>query len=519
MKNVLIVDDTKANRIFITECFHGEGYEAKAVGSGKEAMKLLLKETYRFVVLDVKMPFISGTQLLKWIKENNIDTKVIMITAYATVKNALECINNGAIDYIQKPFTTNRFKKFIGDIEKKIKGEYIFGSSAGQRIVDNTLDFSIDTEYAAAERMPDDVISRQAEEIIKQNTVTNLFEMIPYSILILNSQRQIVYSNYHFFKFIGINLEEQVHGLRPGEILKCVHSKERSTGCGTTEHCSVCGAVDAILESQDTRMPVSRECLMTLEKNDTMSSMELLIYAAPAGMIDEDYTILVVKDISQEKRRQAVEKIFFHDILNSSWAVKGLINCVEKSLSKEHKSREIIDHASEAADIMIDEIKTQMDLMYAEKGELKLNSSTFPLKAIISRFIRHYESIFDCKVDLRCEEEFTVKTDKVLLLRVINNMLKNALEASENEMIKVTIKEVKNFIEISVDNKKYIPRKVQLQIFKRHFSTKGEGRGLGTYSMKLIGEFYLKGYIKFTSDEEKGTTFIFGLPYDSMNNN
>ncbi|WP_076719168.1 response regulator [Clostridium pasteurianum] len=119
MKNVLIVDDTKANRIFITECFHGEGYEAKAVGSGKEAMKLLLKETYRFVVLDVKMPFISGTQLLKWIKENNIDTKVIMITAYATVKNALECINNGAIDYIQKPFTTNRFKKFIGDIEKK----------------------------------------------------------------------------------------------------------------------------------------------------------------------------------------------------------------------------------------------------------------------------------------------------------------------------------------------------------------------------------------------------------------
>lgn len=512
MKNVLIVDDTKANRIFITKCFQEEGYEVKAAASGKEAVEILSKEDYRFVILDVKMPSMSGTQLLKWIKENNINTKVIMITAYGTVKNAIECINNGAIDYIQKPFTMNRFKKFIIDIEKRITGKYIFNSAAVENNIDNPLEVNLDTEYAPAERMVDDVISRQAEEIIKQNTITDLFEMIPYSILVLNYHRQIIYSNNYFLKFIGINLEDQSNGLRPGEILKCVHSSERSSGCGTTEHCSVCGAVEAILESQNKKIPVSRECLMTMEANNRIASIELLVYAAPAGMIDKDYTILIVKDISKEKRRQAVERIFFHDILNTSGAVRGLIDCVEKSLSPEHQSKELINHASEAADVMINEIKTQLDLVSAEEGKLKLNLSTFSLKEIISKFIKYYESIFDYKIQFKCEIDFIVESDKVLMLRVINNMLKNALEASENEMISIQIEKVKNFIEICVHNKKYIPRNVQLQIFKRHFSTKGEGRGLGTYSMKLIGEFYLKGYIKFTSDKDMGTRFIFGVP-------
>lgn len=87
----------------------------------------------------------------------------------------------------------------------------------------------------------------------------------------------------------------------------------------------------------------------------------------------------------------------------------------------------------------------------------------------------------------------------------------NALEASEDEVINVGIQKNENHVEIYVHNNKYIPRNIQLQIFKRSFSTKGKGRGLGTYSMKLIGEDHLKGYIRFTSEKDKGTRFIFGL--------
>jgi sensor histidine kinase regulating citrate/malate metabolism len=58
-----------------------------------------------------------------------------------------------------------------------------------------------------------------------------------------------------------------------------------------------------------------------------------------------------------------------------------------------------------------------------------------------------------------------------------------------------------------VHNDAPIPREVRLQIFQRAFSTKGPGRGLGTYSMKLLSQRYLGGDVSFTSSEEGGTTF------------
>ena len=65
---------------------------------------------------------------------------------------------------------------------------------------------------------------------------------------------------------------------------------------------------------------------------------------------------------------------------------------------------------------------------------------------------------------------------------------------------------------IWVHNLAVMPRSTQLQMFQRSFSTKGNDRGLGTYSIRLLTERYLKGEVSFTSDEAKGTTFILRLP-------
>jgi sensor histidine kinase regulating citrate/malate metabolism len=67
-------------------------------------------------------------------------------------------------------------------------------------------------------------------------------------------------------------------------------------------------------------------------------------------------------------------------------------------------------------------------------------------------------------------------------------------------------------VRISVNNSRVMPRHVQLQIFNRSFSTKGAGRGIGTYSMKLLGESYLKGRVGFRCEEAFGTTFFIDLP-------
>jgi signal transduction histidine kinase len=87
-------------------------------------------------------------------------------------------------------------------------------------------------------------------------------------------------------------------------------------------------------------------------------------------------------------------------------------------------------------------------------------------------------------------------------------MVKNALEAcKEDERVTLSSQLSKGGVSFSVHNPGQMPREVQLQLFKRSFTTKGTGRGLGTYSMKLLTERYLKGKISFASSETDGTTF------------
>jgi signal transduction histidine kinase len=109
-------------------------------------------------------------------------------------------------------------------------------------------------------------------------------------------------------------------------------------------------------------------------------------------------------------------------------------------------------------------------------------------------------------------EPFSIDTDPVLLRRILGNMTKNALEASEsNGVVTLSAFQKGEKSTFSVHNNSYMEREVQLQVFNRSFSTKGKGRGIGTYSIKLFSEKYLKGKVYFDSSRKKGTTFYLEL--------
>lgn len=92
-------------------------------------------------------------------------------------------------------------------------------------------------------------------------------------------------------------------------------------------------------------------------------------------------------------------------------------------------------------------------------------------------------------------------------------MVKNAVEASQaGQPVTVGCRQHDGRVEFWVHNHGVIPPQVQLQIFRRSFTTKDPGRGLGTYSMKLLTERYLKGAVSFTSSPADGTTFVASCP-------
>ena len=121
MKSVLVVDDEKSMREFLSIFLKQEGYDVKCASSGREAIGLINnKIKFDVVITDIKMPGLSGVEVLKKINSLNVNTPVIMITAYASNETALEAIEQGVYDYITKPFNIDEMRIIIKRaLEKK----------------------------------------------------------------------------------------------------------------------------------------------------------------------------------------------------------------------------------------------------------------------------------------------------------------------------------------------------------------------------------------------------------------
>jgi DNA-binding NtrC family response regulator len=101
---ILVADDDESLRRVIEFRLRQEGYEVKTVADGAQALELLKNEKFDLLLSDMRMPGLDGLELLPRALELNREIKVILITAYATVQQAVEAVKLGAFDYLTKPF-------------------------------------------------------------------------------------------------------------------------------------------------------------------------------------------------------------------------------------------------------------------------------------------------------------------------------------------------------------------------------------------------------------------------------
>ncbi len=113
MKRVLVADDTKNIRLLVRKCLEMEGYAVEEAADGAQALQRLRTEEFHLAFLDIKMPAVSGTEVLRSIRAEGSTVPVIIITAYATVKNAVECTQMGAVAYLHKPFTADKLRNVL----------------------------------------------------------------------------------------------------------------------------------------------------------------------------------------------------------------------------------------------------------------------------------------------------------------------------------------------------------------------------------------------------------------------
>jgi len=145
MEKILVVDDERSLLDLLSIVLKKEGYHVKTSLSGKKGLNLIKNQDFDLVLCDIKLPQMNGMEILKEVKTKKPDIPVVMITAYGTIKQGVEALKAGALDYLVKPFDVEEMKIIIAKglekrklekenilLKKELKEKYRFNNMIGK---------------------------------------------------------------------------------------------------------------------------------------------------------------------------------------------------------------------------------------------------------------------------------------------------------------------------------------------------------------------------------------------------
>lgn len=300
-------------------------------------------------------------------------------------------------------------------------------------------------------------------------------------------------------------------------------SRQNAKLCAYPWFLTLCRAIEnplIILNEDQQVVKANRAALKFYNLQDDTCLLGATIdrqFATGAELVQENYLNYWLVTINHEyanSDRGALEKVFLHDILNTAGGIQGISEILAVATPAETPCLQ--NTVQQLADQLVDEITAQRDFIAAENGDLLVEAKPVNAGAVAANVAERYRNhpvTEDRQVILTNDENFTFCADPTLVSRVLGNMVKNALEASPAAGV-VTIDYGRQHDKawFSVHNPGYIPEDIQNHIFARSFSTKGRGRGLGTYGMRLLCEQFMDGKVSFTTSPDRGTAFTMTLP-------
>lgn len=377
--------------------------------------------------------------------------------------------------------------------------------------------------------------------LVNSSSLPRFFADNPLATFVFDGNKRIVYANLRARDLVGEARIPSMIGSSLGDALGCIHAPESREGCGGGASCRFCpafrclGVATRALEDLDFWLPrdgvearrapgEGEDCNITRGGDDYEigeTSIDLRIWSRPIQVAGRGFVLLSAMDISAEKRREVLERVFYHDIANTASGMRTILELLQ--VLDEGERERHFSLLKSAADQMIEEIESQRALKAAESRELAPGFDVIDGKRALAEVL----DLFAYKLagkDIRLEmapgtAHLAVVSDPTLLRRVIVNMIKNAIEAAvRGEILLVGLQAEPDptggdgWAVFWVKNSAVMPEVARRRVFHRSFSTKGPGRGVGTYSMKLLAEGYLRGRVSFSSREGEGTIFELRIP-------
>ncbi len=385
------------------------------------------------------------------------------------------------------------------------------------RTTDETTTSALATYFATPSRLAPGALREQVQALTANPVVDTLLRTFGGMIAVLNEHRQILATNEALLEMLGVASIEELLGQRLGEALACPHSLEMPAGCGTSRYCRTCGAAIAQAVALHRQKPAERYCAVEVHRDQVRADLVLRVRASPLELAQQSFILLVIDDVSRQQQSALAERSFHHDLNNT---LTSLL-CASENLATAQRGplAGMAAEVNQLATRVARELELQRRLVSAA-DPLGLDTREQPLRLTavlegLRTVAQHHPSAAGRRITIvPPAEDLLFTSDDALLLRVLANMAINALEATEpGGEIRIWVEREAATLGFNVWNGTAIPPEVALRIFQRNFTTKGNlGRGLGTYSMKVVAERLLRGRIAFETSESEGTTFELVLP-------
>ncbi len=194
---------------------------------------------------------------------------------------------------------------------------------------------SLPTNYAPAERTSPEILLRQHSAWMAQEQTHLIGDAVPNVVLIINNTRQVVYANSRVTLFGNFHTLDSYLGLRPGELINCTNASKNPGGCGTSDGCKTCGAVNTILNGLIGKKD-EQEC--TIHRGEGEQPYQLRVNATPVQLSGEDYVIFSIQDIRVEKENlrllEKVKKLAILDPLTGVHNRRAFFEEAEREFSR-----------------------------------------------------------------------------------------------------------------------------------------------------------------------------------------
>jgi len=505
MASVLVIDDEPSVRAMLARMLEVDGHEVMATASAREALAHADRHAVDVVVTDMFMPDADGFEVLRAFRDRQPEIGVVAMSGGGGL-GQIDVLHTasllGAIP-LPKPID-------IAKLRRAIARARALADVTAPRAIPRSAGIGprpfLPVATASAEE-----VQRTAAHVLATPTVSTLLDAIPGMVLILNQQRQMVFANAAARARLKLHAYSTGLGSRLGDLLACSHA---AVGvCGATDACRTCGAAQSLAGAINRQRRTEAECRILPEHAG--GELDLRVVAQPFEVGAERLFMLALTDIADEKRREALEAMFFHDVLNTAGGIRGISELISTATAGE--AYELQQTLSTLSVALVEELEQQRGLLQAERGDLEARPVSLDAQAALATVAAHYrahEAAHGKAIVIEpADGPQPVEIDPTLLGRVLGNMVKNALEATPvGGTIRIRATAVGDDVQFAVWNAGVMPAAARHQVFQRAFSTKGAGRGLGTYGMRLITERYLGGRVTFASSVEEGTEFTATLP-------